>query len=89
VVRIVIDSQYHRDQFDDWLAGGRVEYEGRMYHWSGYDSGYGFGWEIEPVGLEGWETIAENQFEQVIELIKDCLHKHRREFVFSESSLAE
>ena len=24
-LNVTIDSKYHRDQFDDWLAGGKVE----------------------------------------------------------------
>jgi len=24
MIKIAIDSQYYRDQFDDWLAAGRV-----------------------------------------------------------------
>ena len=33
MMKIIIDSQYHRDQFDDWLAGGKVEYNGKTYYW--------------------------------------------------------
>ena len=28
MLTIIIDSKYHRRQFDDWLAGGTAEYKG-------------------------------------------------------------
>ncbi len=57
MIKIIIDSKYHRDQFDDWLAGGRFELKGKTYYWSARNSNLGFGWEIEPVSEEDWNMI--------------------------------
>jgi len=43
MIKIIIDSQYHRKQFDDWLAGGKAEYKGKTYYWSAQNNNYGFG----------------------------------------------
>ncbi len=82
VIKIIIDSQYHRDQFDDWLAGGKVEYKRETYYWSAQNSNYGFGWEIQPVSEEDWDNIAEDKFNKIINLIESCLYEHRTEYVF-------
>lgn len=79
---IIIDSQYHRNQFDDWLAGGTVEDNGKTYYWSAQDSNYGFGWEIEPITKEDWNDISEDQFDKVITLIEKCLHEHKTKYIF-------
>ncbi|HLG93449.1 MAG TPA: hypothetical protein VI546_01290 [candidate division Zixibacteria bacterium] len=75
-IRVTIESMYHRDQFDDWLAGGRVEINEKIYYWSAQDSSFGFGWEIEPVDETVWTDIAEDEFEKIASLIKKCLSQH-------------
>ena len=82
MMKIIIDSQYHRDQFDDWLAGGKVEYNGKTYYWSAQDSNYGFGWEIEPVDEGDWQDICEVELRKIIRFIGKCLNKHKSEFIF-------
>jgi hypothetical protein len=79
---ITIDSKYHRSQFDDWLAGGKVEYNERTYYWSAQNSNYGLGWEIQPISEEDWENISESQFNKIIGLIEVCLNKHLSEYNF-------
>ena len=82
MIKVIIDSQYHRDQFDDWLAGGKIEYKKEPYYWTAYNSNYGFGWEIEPVPEEHWDNITEDEFKQIMNLIESCLHKHQTEYYF-------
>lgn len=82
-VVIVIDSKYYRDQFDDWLAGGKAEYKGKTYYWSASNSNYGFGWEIEPITEEDWNDIPEDEFNKIIKSIETCLCEHRTEYVFN------
>jgi hypothetical protein len=80
MIKIIIDSQYHRDQFDDWLAGGEVEYKDKKYYWSAQNDNYGFGWEIEPIAEEDWRDITEEEFNQITRLVKECLHEHKTEY---------
>lgn len=80
-VSVTIESKYHRSQFDDWLAGGKVEYRGKIYYWSADNSNYGFGWEIQPVSEEDWGDITEIEFYKIINLIEDCLYKHQMEHI--------
>jgi hypothetical protein len=82
MIKIIIDSQYHRGQFDDWLAGGIVEDKGKTYYWSAQDSNYGFGWEIEPVTEDDWDDVSEDEFNKIITLVEKCLYEHRTEYVF-------
>ncbi len=82
MIKIIIDSQYYRNQFDDWLAGGIVEDKGKTYYWSAQDSNYGFGWEIEPVTEENWRDISKADFSKIIKFIKRCLCEHKSEFRF-------
>jgi hypothetical protein len=82
MLTIVLDSQYHRNQFDDFLAGGTVEEKGKTYYWSAQDSNYGFGWEIEPVTEEDWSHIPKDRANEIITLIEKSLHEHRAEHVF-------
>jgi len=82
MIKIIIDSQYHRDQFDDWLAGGKVEYKDKKYYWSAQDNDYGFGWEIEPIDEENWNDIAREEVDNMITLIKQSLNEHKTEYVF-------
>jgi hypothetical protein len=79
---VTVDSKYHRDQFDDWLAGGKVEYEDRRYYWSAQNNGCGFGWEIEPVSEDDWTDIPKDKSNEIIRLIEKCLYQHRTEYVF-------
>jgi hypothetical protein len=81
-IRVTVDGLYHRDQFDDWLAGGTVQDKGKTYYWSAQDSNYGFGWEIEPVTEEDWSDISKDKSNEIITLIEKCLYKHRAEYVF-------
>lgn len=81
-ISITIGSKYHRSQFDDWLAGGSVEYRGKIYHWSADNSNYGFGWEIQPVCEEDWADISESEFDKLIRLIELSLDRHGVEYIF-------
>jgi len=82
MINIIIDSQYHRDQFDDWLAGGKVEDRRKTYYWSAQNSNCGFGWEIKPVSEEDWANIAEGKLDKIMSLIESCLYEHRTEYIF-------
>jgi len=82
MIKIMIDSQYHRDQFDDWLAGGKVEYKRKTYYWYAQNSNYGFNWEIEPITEEDWNDISEHGFNKIITLIEKCFYEHKIEYVF-------
>ena len=81
-ISVTIDSKYHRDQFDDWLAGGKVEYKDKGYYWSAQNSGHGFGWEVEPVTEEDWSDIPKDRYKEIITLIEKSLYEHRTEYVF-------
>ena len=81
-IKLIIDCSYHRNQFDDWLAGGTVEYKGGRYYWSAQNSNYGFGWEIEPITEENWGDIPEEEFNEIAKLIEKCLYAHRTECDF-------
>ncbi len=80
MIKIIIDSQYHRDQFDDWLAGGKVEYKDNKYYWSAQNNNYSFGWEIEPIAEEDWRDITEEEFNQITRLVEECLYEHKTEY---------
>jgi len=42
MIKIIIDSKYHREQFDDWLAGGKIEAKNKkIYYWTGQNNNYG------------------------------------------------
>lgn len=81
-ISVTIDSKYHRNQFDDWLARGTVEYKEKTYYWSAYDSNYGFGWEIQPISEENWNNITEDESNEIIALIEQSLYEHRTEYVY-------
>ena len=81
-ISVTIDSKYHRDQFDDWLAGGKVEYKDKRYYWSAQNNNYGFGWEIEPITEDNWSDISEDEFNKIITVIEKCLYEHKTEYVF-------
>ena len=82
MIKITIDSQYYRNQFDDWLAGGTVEDKGKTYYWSAQDSNYGFGWEIEPIAKDDWNNISDDELNKIITSIEKCLYEHKTEYVF-------
>ena len=86
MMTITVDCRYHRDEFDDWLAGGSVEYSGRKFHWAAYDANYGFGWEIDPTADEDWDGVSEQEADKILTLIRKCLYQHKTEYVFSNSS---
>lgn len=77
-----IDEKYHRDQFDDWLAGGDVYYKGRRYYWHAQNNNYGFGWEIEPITEEDWADLSEYELDKIYRLIEQSICQHRTEHVF-------
>jgi len=81
-LRVIVDSLYHRHQFDDWLAGGKIDYRNEIYYWIAQNSNYGFGWEIEPVTEKDWSDIPKDKFNEIITLIEKCLYEHRTEYVF-------
>jgi len=81
-IRVTVDALYYRDQFEDWLAGGKVYYKDRPYFWVAQNSDYGFGWETDPVTEEDWSDIPKDRFNEIVTLIEKCLYEHRTEYVF-------
>ena len=77
-----VDAKYHRDQFDDWLAGGDVYYRRRRYYWCAQNSNYGVGWEIEPITEEDWNNLPEYECNKIFKLIEQSLDRHRTGYVF-------
>jgi len=80
MLAIIIDSKYHRHQFDDWLAGGTVEYKGKTYYWSAQDGNYGFGWEVDLITEEDWGSLDEEEFDELMKIIQKCLYEHKNEY---------
>ena len=81
-ISITVESKYYRNEFDDWLAGGIINYKGKRYYWSAQDSNYGFGWDIETVDDEEGETISEEEFNAIVKLIEKSLYEHKIEYEF-------
>lgn len=81
-ISVTVDLKYHRDQFEDWLAGGKVEYRDKRYYWSAQNSSYGFGWEIEPITEDDWIDIPKEKSNEIITLIEKCLYEHRTVYAF-------
>lgn len=79
---VLIESKYYRKEFDDWLAGGIINYKGKRYYWSAQDSNYGFGWDIDTIDDEDWEPISEEEFTEIIKLIEKSLCEHKIEYEF-------
>lgn len=77
---IKIDSKYHRTQFDDYLAGGKVEHKKKIYYWSAQNNNYNFGWEIEPVDEKDWDDLSEEESNEIISLIEEYLYIHKTEY---------
>ena len=73
--RISLTSEpiHYRRQFDDYLGGGKIEVRGKTCYWSAHDSGYGFGWEIEPITEDEWNDITEDEFNEITAFIKNAL----------------
>ena len=86
IYRVMINSQYYRDQFDDYLAGGTIEFNNEKYYWSAINYNNGFGWEIDPIIEDSWNDITEIDFNELMEIIEESLIEHKSEYVF-ESSL--
>ena len=78
MVEIIIDSQYYRNQFDDWLAGEKAKYKKKTYYQDAYNSNNGFGWEIEPICKEHWDNIIEDKFTRIVNLIENCLYNNKK-----------
>ena len=74
-IALNVDVKYHRDQFDDWLAGGDFYYRGRRYYWVAQNSNYDFGWEVEPIMEDDWNEISENVTDRIIRSVEKCLWK--------------
>ena len=79
---VIVDSKYHREQFDDWLSGGTVIYGGKTYYWNACDSGNGYGWEVEVIHGQDGENLDEDVFDQIVSLIEKALCKHETEYTF-------
>lgn len=78
IVVVTVDSQYYRKQFEDWLAGGTVEYRAKTYYWAAEDVRYG--WQVEPVDEEHWGDIEEAERHQIAAVIMECLCKHESRY---------
>jgi hypothetical protein len=78
---VVVESLYHREQFDDWVGGGELLVGSTTCRWSAYNSNNGFGWEIEPVAEEhGWSDLSEEEAETAVAAIERVLRTHRYEY---------
>jgi hypothetical protein len=78
---VVVESLYHRDQFDDWVGGGELRVASSICRWSAYNSMNGFGWDIEPVDEEhGWSDLSQEEAERAVASIEHVLQTHRYEY---------
>ncbi len=80
MIKVIIDSKYCRHQFDDYLAGGKVEYRGKIYYWLAQDSNYGFGWEVEPITEEDWKDITEKEYSRITGIVEKFLCEHKTKY---------
>lgn len=78
MTNVIIDSKYYREQFDDWLAGGKVDYKKGTYYW--YARAGCFGWEIEPMKEKDWYDLSEKELKKIIKLIEECIYKHKTNY---------
>ncbi len=78
MINVEINSKYYREQFDDWLAGGMIEYQGKIYYWSARNSYYG--WEIEPIREKDWYKFSYEEFNEIIAATEECLYKYKTEY---------
>lgn len=85
-IYVTIDSMYHRCQFDDWLAGGKIEIKQKTYYWSAQNNNYGFGWEIEPVTEEDWDDVPDDESNEIMSAIQKCILKHTSRYRFKATS---
>ena len=74
----MIDSKYYREQFDDWLAGGIVDYKRKTYYWSAQSACYG--WEVVPLKEKDWYDLSEKEIKSVFKLIEECIRKHKTNY---------
>jgi transcriptional regulator with XRE-family HTH domain len=66
-----------------WLGGGELRVGSTTCRWSAYNSGYGFGWEIEPVAEErGWPDLSEEEADRAIAAIEHALETHKYDYEF-------
>jgi hypothetical protein len=79
---VVIESKYRREQFEDWLAGGTVEYNGQTFYWEARDGCAGFGWDIAPINQKNWDAISEEEYDGIMEVIEKALNAHETHHVF-------
>jgi len=70
MIKIAIDSQYYRGQFDDWFAAGRVECGNKTCYWLAENSNCGFGWDITPTCEDDWDDFDETQLKTIFEYIQ-------------------
>ena len=80
---VIIESLYHREQFQDWVGGGKLEIGPTTCMWRAYNSGAGFGWDIEPVAEErGWSVLSDEQAVAALSAVQHTLEVHRYEYRF-------
>jgi hypothetical protein len=75
MVNVIIDSKYYREQFDDWLAGGKVDYKRKTYYWSAREGC--LGWEIEIMEDREWCDLSDKELKNIINSIEKCLRRHK------------
>ena len=82
MIEVIIESYYYREQFEDWLAWGKVVYKDKSNYWEAYDSNNGFGWTIKQVHEEDWNKISNKNLDRIVNLIAKSLRSYRNKFVF-------
>ena len=82
MIEVIIESYYYREQFEDWLAWGKIEYKDKIHYWEAYDSNNGFGWTIKQVHDEVWDKISSKNSAKIVNLIDKSLRSYRNKFVF-------
>ena len=60
---VIIDSKYYREQFDDWLAGGKVDYKRETYYWTSRKGC--FCWEIEIMEDREWCDLSDKELKNL------------------------
>lgn len=78
MINVTIDSKYYREQFDDWLAGGKVDYKRKTYYWSARSACYG--WEVEPLKEKDWYDLSEEELKNIFKLIEECICEHKTNY---------
>jgi len=82
MIAVTIESQCYRDQFDEWVACGTFDYEGKTYQWFANNDNCGRGWNIQPSFDEDWDDITEDQVAGIVGFIERGLYEHRTQYVF-------